>query len=197
MGLPEEDKGPAWLRDWSSKTGHTELDTFTGSVDPNALAVDITSLLAFAKALQNEHENDFRPHVRMVFEDMSAAPAQPDARFVELTETMTHHRDMLVQTSTALANHDAAVIAFVQAAEAISKEYRGADAMSSAKVSDVDTQLAAPAAAAAPTAITPQAAQQQTQQPVTQPVTQPATGTGTGPGTTTTGSPDGGKEYTG
>jgi hypothetical protein len=71
------------------------------------------------------------------------------------------------------------------AAEAISAEYRGADAMSAAKVSDVDTQLTTPppaAAATTPTTITPQEAQQQTQQPVTP---------------TTTGSPDGGKEYTG
>ena len=78
MGLPEDDKGPAWLRDWGSKTGHTELDTFTGYVDPDALAVDIKTLVAFAHALQSEHENDFRPHVRTVFDAMSAVPQQPD-----------------------------------------------------------------------------------------------------------------------
>lgn len=186
MGLPEEDKGPQWLRDWGEKTGHTELDTFTGYVDPDALAVDIRSLVAFAKALQSEHENDFRPHVRTVFDEMAAAPQQPDARFIELTESMTHHRDMLVQTSTALANHDKAVVAFVKAAEAISQEYRGADALSSANVSDVDTQLATPppADATTTTIVTPQQAQQQTQQPVSAPTT-----------TTTTGSPDGGREF--
>jgi hypothetical protein len=185
MGLPEQDKGPAWLRDWGSKTGHTELDTFTGYVDPDALAVDIKTLLAFAKALQSEHENDFRPHVQMVFDAMSATPMAPDARFVELTESLTHHRDMLVQTSTALANHDKAVVAFVKAAEAISNEYRGADALSAARVGDVDTQLSTPPAAdATSTTITPQQAEQQTQQPVTPTTT-----------TTTTGSPDGGKEF--
>jgi hypothetical protein len=95
---------------------------------------------------------------------------------------MTHHRDMLVQTSTALANHDKAVVAFVKAAEAISTEYRGADALSSAKVGDVDTQLNTPPPAAASSitqpVVTPQQAQAQTEQPVT------------------TGSPDdGGKEF--
>jgi hypothetical protein len=187
MGLPEEDKGPGWLRDWGSKTGHTELDTFTGYVDPDALAVDIGSLVAFAKALQAEHENDFRPHVKTVFDEMAATPAQPDGRFVELTESMTHHRDMLVQTSTALANHDKAVVAFVKAAEAISHEYRGADALSAAKVGDVDTQLATPPpAAATTTTVTPQQAEQQTQQPVSTTAT-----------AGTTGSPDGGKEFPG
>jgi hypothetical protein len=190
MGLPEEDKGPAWLRDWASKTGHTELDTFTGSVDPDALTVDIKTLVAFAKALQAEHESDFRPHVKMVFDQMSAAPAQPDARFVELTETMTHHRDMLVQTSTALVRHDQAVMAFVAAADKISAEYRGADAMSSATVRDVNTQLGTPPPAATTaanptTTITPEQAQQRADQQV-------ATTT------TTTGKPDdGGKVYTG
>lgn len=173
MGIPDEDKGPAWLRDWGNKTNFTDVDAMTGYVDSSALSVDINTLVAFAHALQAEHENDFRPHVRMVFDDMAATPAPPDARFVELTESMTHHREMLVQTSTALSNHDKAVIAFVQAAEAISQEYRGADAMSAARVGDVDTQLAAPPPATATKTVTPQQASN-----------------------TISGSPDGGKVFT-
>jgi hypothetical protein len=141
MGLPEEDKGPAWLRNWGNSTGHTDSNVFTGYVDPDALSVDIGSLVAFAQALQAEHEQDYRPHVQTVFDQMSATVAPPDARFVELTEGLTHHRDMLVQTSTAIANHDKAVIAFVEAARAISTEYSNADAMSAATVSDVEAGL--------------------------------------------------------
>lgn len=144
MGLPEEDKGPAWLRGWGNKTGYTDLDTFTGYVDSNALSVDINSLVAFANALQTEHEQDYRPHVKQVFDEMSAQAPGPDARFIELTDTLTHHRDMLVQTSTALMNHDTAIMAFVEAARAISAEYGNTDAMNAATVSDIDTQLAVP-----------------------------------------------------
>ncbi len=185
MGLPEEDRGPAWLRDWGRTTGHTDYDTFTGSVDPNALSVDIGNLLAFAQALQAEHESDYRPHVQTVFEQMSAVAAAPDARFVELTESLTHHRDMLVQTSTAMANHDKAIIAFVEAARAIGQEYRTADEMSAATVYDVETNLENTSITKSSdnpdTVVTPQQAQEQTNTPVT---TDPATGS----------SPDGGQE---
>lgn len=204
MGLPEEDKGPAWLRDWGSKTGYTRTDSSTGYVDGQSLAVDINSLVAFADALQTEHEQDYRPHVREVFDGMSAQPAGPDERFVELNEVMVHHRDMLVQTSTALANHDKAIIAFVDAARAISEEYRGADALSAAKVDDVEDHLVPPATTANPNGqtpvITPEQAAAQTA-PTTTPAgtttttTTTTTGTTTtGTTTTTTGSPDSGRE---
>lgn len=200
MGLPEEDKGPAWLRDWGSKTGFTESNSSTGYVDGQSLAVDIDSLVAFADALQAEHEQDYRPHVREVFDGMAAQPAGPDARFVELNEVMVHHRDMLVQTSTALANHDKAIIAFVDAARAISEEYRGADALSAAKVADVEDHLVPPATTADSNGQTPvvtpeQAAAQTAETPATTTTTTTTTGTTTtGTPTTTTGSPDGGRE---
>jgi hypothetical protein len=186
MGLPEEDRGPAWLRDWGNETGHTDVDNFSGYVDPDALSVDIGSLVAFAQALQSEHEQDYRPHVQTVFRQMSAVVAPPDARFVELTEGLTHHRDMLVQTSTAMAAHDKAIIAFVEAARAISTEYRNADAMSAATVSDVTSNLESTSVTRTTTAnevVTPQEAAEQT---TTVPV-----GTTNDPNS----SPDGGTEY--
>ena len=195
MGLPEEDKGPAWLRDWGNKTGYTGTDTFTGYVDGQSLAVDISSLVAFADALQTEHEQDYRPHVREVYDGMAADPAGPDARFVELNEVMTHHRDMLVQASTALANHDKAIVAFVTAARSISEEYRGADAMSAAKVGDVEQNLATPVSASNPNGqttpvVTPEQASAQTD-PATTTTTTNTTGA---PTTATTGSGDESRE---
>jgi hypothetical protein len=197
MGLPEEDKGPAWLRDWGNKTGYTGTDTQTGYVDGQSLAVDINSLVAFANALQTEHEQDYRPHVREVYDGMAANPAGPDARFVELNEVMTHHRDMLVQASTALANHDKAIVAFVDAARAISEEYRGADALSAAKVGDVEDNLVVPVSASNPNGqttpvVTPEQAAAQTA--TTDPAGTTTTTNTTTTTTTTTGSPDNGKE---
>ena len=189
MALPEDSKGPAWLRDWGSKTGFTGTDSFSGYVDGQSLAVDINSLVAFADALQTEHEQDYRPHVREVFDGMSAQPADPDERFVELAEAMLYHRDMLVQTSTALVNHDKAIMAFVAAARAISEEYRGADAMSAAKLDDVEESLAAPPPAANPSGqtplVTPEQAAAQTA-PTTTGTTATSEGTTTTSSTTTT-----------
>ncbi|HZM74766.1 MAG TPA: hypothetical protein VFC19_03515 [Candidatus Limnocylindrales bacterium] len=202
MGLPEEDKGPAWLRDWGSKTGFTGTDSFSGYVDGQSLAVDIDSLVAFANALQAEHEQDFRPHVREVFEGMAAEPAGPDARFIELNEVMLHHRDMLVQTSTALANHDTAIMAFCAAARAISEEYRGADAMAAAKVSDIEQTLVVPVnqGTTSTQVVTPEQAAAQTSTgpaattTTTTPTTTTTASTTTAGTTTTTGSPDNGRE---
>jgi hypothetical protein len=186
MGLPEEDRGPAWLRDWGNSTGHTDVDNFSGYVDPDALSVDIGSLVAFAQALQAEHEQDYVPHVQKVFEQMSAVAAPPDGRFIELTEGLTHHRDMLVQTSTAMANHDKAIIAFVEAARAISTAYRNADAMSAATVYDVEANLESTSitrtTAPADTVVTPQQASEQVAEP-------PATGD-----PANNAAPDGGQE---
>lgn len=180
MGLPEEDKGPAWLRDWGSSTGYTESNNMTGYVDGDALAVDIKDLIAFSDALKKEHEEDYRPHVREVYDLMGAAPAQPDERFIELYESMKHHRDMLVQASTALAAHDKAVMSFVGAARTISEEYEGADAMSAARVSDVESTLGAPPPTGTETTVTPEEAASNTPE-------EPPSETGD--------SPDDGKEY--
>lgn len=158
MGLPEEDKGPAWLRDWGTKTGYTDSDGLTGYVDSDALAVDIEDLIAFSGALKMEHEEDYRPHLREVFDLMSADPAGPDASFIELTESMKHHFDMLVHGSTTLAAHDEAVMRFVEAARTIGEEYRGADAMSAAKVTDVESTLGGTPPAPTETVVTPEQA---------------------------------------
>lgn len=141
MGLPEEDRGPAWLRDYGRGSGYTKSDAMTG-YDEGALAVDLASLVDFADALENEHTLDYRPHVDVVFKDMSAKPADPQANFVELVQSMSWQRELLVQTSDALVKHDKAVQAFVAAARDISKQYGEADALSSARAQDVNRTLA-------------------------------------------------------
>lgn len=159
MALPEEDRGPAWLRDYGSNSGHTEADNMSGWVDSDALTVDIQDLVAFADALQREHEQDFRPHLREVYDMMEQDIAPPDERFVELVEGLTHHRDMLVQTSSVLVAQDEAVIAFAEAARAISQEYGNADALSAASVTDVESNLGGPPPAGGqPETVTPEEA---------------------------------------
>lgn len=140
MGIPDEDKGPAWLRDYGAGSGHTKVDSY-GWVDGGALAVDLKSLVDFAAALEKEHKLDYRPHAEKVFTDMGAKPNDPPADFLELVSSMTLHQNLLVETSDALCKHDEAVLAFVAAAREISKKYGEADALASAKTKDVQANL--------------------------------------------------------
>ena len=187
MALPEEDRGPSWLRDWGNNTGYTNVDNFSGYVDANALTVNIQDLVAFATALQTEHEQDYRPHVREVYDLMEAQTSAPDERFVELVEGLTHHRDMLVRTSTVLYEQDKAVIAFAEAARSISAAYRGADELSAASVGDVEATLAVPPAGGPqPEVVTPEEAAATTpEEPPADPPAQPPADGGT---------PDNGRE---
>lgn len=180
MGLPEEDRGPAWLRDWGRNTGYTSSDPMSGWVDSNALAVDIQDLLAFSSALQTEHTEDYQPHLSEVFGRMATEVPNPDQRFIELTEAMTHHRDMLIQASTTLKAHDNAVVAFAEAAKTIGESYRGADELTAARVGDVEANLGGVQQPAAP--VTPEEA---------------AATTPEAPPSETGDSPDGGSEVNG
>jgi hypothetical protein len=110
--------------------------------DEGALAVDLASLVDFADALEKEHTLDYRPHVDVVFKDMSAKPADPQADFIELCQSMAWQRELLVQTSDALVKHDKAVQAFIAAARAISTQYGEADALGAARAQDVNRTLA-------------------------------------------------------
>ncbi|MEU8079501.1 hypothetical protein AB0B31_29155 [Catellatospora citrea] len=140
MGLPEEDKGPAWLRDYGRESGYTKSNAMTG-YDEGSLAVDLQSLVDFAEALENEHTKDYRPHADEVFKDMSVKVADPHADFIELCSSLGWQRELLVQTSEALLKHDQAVLAFVAAAREISKKYGEADALGAAKAQDVNRNL--------------------------------------------------------
>ena len=176
MGLPEEDRGPAWLRDWGRRTGYTESDPMTGYVDGNALQVDVQDLLAFSQALQTEFEQDYLPHLDEVYRLMEKAPSAPDERFVELTEGMTHHRDVLVQTSTILEEHKQAVVAFFTAAKEIGNAYRGTDELTAARVSDVEANLA-PTNVSTTAPVTPEQASANTPNEAPTTATEPTTTT--------------------
>ncbi|GAA2361625.1 hypothetical protein Cme02nite_43390 [Catellatospora methionotrophica] len=185
MGLPEEDKGPAWLRDYGRESGYTKSNAMTG-YDEGSLAVDLQSLVDFAEALETEHTKDYRPHADEVFKDMSAKVADPHADFIELCSSLGWQRELLVQTSDALLKHDQAVLAFVAAAREISKKYGEADALGAAKAQDVNRNLTVsvpttaqvPATTQPPTAQTPGTTPSATTIPQVTPTGGTATDTG-------------------
>ncbi|MDI1459920.1 hypothetical protein QEZ54_02965 [Catellatospora sp. KI3] len=149
MGLPEEDKGPAWLRDYGRGSGYTKTSAFTG-YDEGTLAIELADLKLFADVLEKEHMLDYRPHAKTVFEQMATVVQAPDKRFQELCAGMQGHRDMLVQAADALARHDEAVLNFITATREIVKQYGKTDALTAARTTDVNRVLASDPNAAAP-----------------------------------------------
>ncbi|MBV1849106.1 hypothetical protein [Catellatospora tritici] len=167
MGLPEEDKGPAWLRDYGRGSGYTKASSFTG-YDEGTLAIELEDLKLFADVLEKEHMLDYRPHAKTVFEQMATVVQAPDKRFQELCAGMQGHRDMLVQAADALARHDEAVLNFVTATREIVKQYGKTDALTATRTSDVKRVLASDPTTAVP-GQSGQPAQPNTGQPTNNP----------------------------
>jgi hypothetical protein len=125
MGIPEEDLGPRWLRDY-------------GLTDFGEIAADIDAMEEFAAKLAGDVRNNYATHLPQVTESMLTALPHPSADFRELVEFMTTHRDAQDATQLNVYNHANGTHQMASAAQQISANYRGADAFARARVSDVD-----------------------------------------------------------
>ncbi|MEV4758015.1 hypothetical protein AB0J86_23265 [Micromonospora sp. NPDC049559] len=127
--IPEEDRGPAWLRDYS------------------AIEADISKMEEFAKQLRDEVTKNYAPHLEYVNEDMSVQLPPVDPRFGELYSFLTVHRESLAGTNEIVHHYRDATGGFATAADEVSKNYGNADAFSAARVKDVEVALDKTAAA--------------------------------------------------
>jgi hypothetical protein len=123
MAIPEEDLGPAWLRDWA----HIEAD--------------IKAMEDFATKLRREVEVNYAPHVGKVHEDMMAGLPSPPSEFGELVDLLTTHHQSQQATSDLVHFYGNATGGMANAASEIGKQYGQADAFSSARVTDVNKAL--------------------------------------------------------
>lgn len=123
--IPEEDRGPAWLRDY----GYTDF----GDIE-----ADLAAMEDFAKKLASEVEDNYVPHVPSVTEAMLVALPPPATTFPELVSFMRAHQTAQDTTQKNVFNFAGGTHDFASAAHTISKEYRGSDAFSHARVKDVD-----------------------------------------------------------
>lgn len=129
MGLPEEDLGPTWLRDYGD------------------IEVDIDQLADFAAALQAEVTDNYIPHLARLYDDMSARAPDPCDAFPELvTFLQTHQASQQATTDLVHFYRDASGGLAVAAGE-ISKRYGDSDAFSAALVRVVEQELNRTAAA--------------------------------------------------
>jgi hypothetical protein len=126
--IPEEDRGPAWLRDY-------------GYTDFGDIAADIAAMEEFAKKLAADVQNNYVPHLSGVTDAMLTQLPPPAATFPELVAFMTAHNEAQGITQENVFNFANGTNTFATAAQTISEEYRGSDAFSRARVDDVEKAL--------------------------------------------------------
>ena len=127
--IPEEDRGPAWLRDY-------------GYADFGQIEADITAMEKFASQLSANVKGSYAPHLSTVSDAMSTRLPDPPGEFVELVSFLTLHNEAQNVAHQNVYNYANGTQRFATAAEDISRTYSGADAVAHAKVSDVDKAFA-------------------------------------------------------
>jgi hypothetical protein len=126
--IPEDDRGPAWLRDY-------------GYTDFGQIEADIRAMENFAlKLAANVHDN-YAPHLSTVTTAMSTRIPEPPPEFAELWSFLFTHNEVQNVSHQNVYNFANGTQGFATAAEDISKKYSGSDAFAHARVSDVDTAL--------------------------------------------------------
>jgi hypothetical protein len=123
--IPEEDRGPAWLRDY-------------GFTDFGSIEADVAAMEEFAKKLSSDVEKNYVPHLASVTDAMLTQLPPAAATFPELVDFLSVHRDAQDATQQNVYNFANGTYHFATAAKTISADYRGSDAFSHARVRDVD-----------------------------------------------------------
>ena len=118
--IPQEDSGPAWLRNF----------TFPDFGDIQA---DLTAMEDFAEKLSNEVLDNYALHVQTVTDVMLTELPPPAGTFPELVSFMQAHNAAQNTTRQNGWNFAQGTNEFAIAASRISKDYRGSDAFSHAR----------------------------------------------------------------
>jgi hypothetical protein len=126
--LPDEDLGPAWLRDWQH------------------IDADIQAMDEFAKKLRTDVEANYAAHLSPIYDDM--ATAVPGGGFAELQDLLVTHRDATQTTTNFVHDYANRSAHMADAASQISQRYGDSDAFASATVNGVNQALGASGAAA-------------------------------------------------
>ena len=119
--LPDEDLGPAWLRNWQH------------------IDADIQAMDDFAKKLRTDVETNYAAHLTPIYDDM--ATAVPGGGFAELQELLVTHREATRTTTNFVHDYANRSAHMADAASQISQRYGESDAFSSATVGAVNRAL--------------------------------------------------------
>ncbi|MGI5214264.1 hypothetical protein [Plantactinospora sp. CA-290183] len=122
--IPEEDRGPAWLRDYG------------GSIE-----ADIQRMEQFAAELEAEVRKNYVPHMKELQGDMMVEMPGPPADFPELVSFLQRHQEVQQETSNGVWNIGNKTGGMATAAKLVSENYSNSDAFSHARVRDVEQAL--------------------------------------------------------
>ena len=106
--------------------------------DLSQIEADVAAMESFAKALAADVKNNYAPNMRHVTDAMLTEIPQPPVDFVELYSFLYTHREAQDVTQLNVYNYANGTARFASAATQISNTYRGSDAFSHAKLTDVD-----------------------------------------------------------
>ena len=123
--IPEEDRGPAWLRDY-------------GFTDFGDIAADVEAMERFAQQLAADVQDNYVPHMTSVTDAMLTMLPPAATTFPELVDFLTTHTAAQDATHSNVYLYASGTNQIATAAQTISDEYRGTDARSRAKVRDVE-----------------------------------------------------------
>jgi hypothetical protein len=126
--IPEEDLGPAWLRDY----GHTDF----GDIEADILAME-----DFAAKLKADVERNYAPRAQDVSHSMLTTLPPAHTAFAELQLFLAAHERAQDAALQNVYNYANGTYGFATAAHEVSEKYRGADAFARAKVTDVHAGL--------------------------------------------------------
>ncbi|WP_328462364.1 hypothetical protein OHA21_35025 [Actinoplanes sp. NBC_00393] len=126
--IPDEDLGPAWLRDY----GHTDF----GDIEADILAME-----EFAARLKADVEQNYSPRALEVTDTMLTTLPPADERFSELHLFLAAHERAQDTALQNVYNYANGTYGFATAAREVSEQYRGADAYARARVTDVHAGL--------------------------------------------------------
>jgi hypothetical protein len=119
------DDAPRWLQDY------------------HPLEVDLSTLAQFAKALRDEVDLNFRPHVEQIERELDPAHSPFHLRpgFLELEAAWYTHAECKARALDLLAAYAATTAELAAAAEQVANQYRGSDAFAAAQAMDVHNAL--------------------------------------------------------
>jgi hypothetical protein len=116
-----DDLPPVWLQDY------------------RPIEVDLETLAQFAKALQDEVDLNFAPHMMRILANLDGGQAPFEARdgFLELATAQMTYGDSRDRAVELLDAHVKGTRALAAAADAIAARYRSSDAYARATLTDV------------------------------------------------------------
>lgn len=123
LGIPNEDLGPGWLRDYQS------------------IEADLQGMKDFAAALHAELEKSYLPHREQVNREMVVEGSRPDERFRELCHLLDRHWFSRTIATALLTEHGNATWTLATTAQTVSDRHGDADGMAKARGEDIQRYM--------------------------------------------------------